>query len=219
MIRILLYFLAFIMLLSLFGCDLETETVPGDADVEQALQRHYERVESMTDNKVRRLERKIIRFKDNGSLLSEEDELEAESDADSNSDSDLDTHEQSSGEECQDIRIIIDVDNGDTDHEIFRLSCDAMNQAKSSMREGIKSMGDMLESLTSVIENELSYITGLDHASVLACVPALERPGFVCDVDVAFTYSNGQVREQLVTARFVKGRDGWVALDVNKSMN
>lgn len=206
------------LMLALFvaGCAERDVPAPNDREVTQALHHHYQQV--IKDAPIIRLqypERRLSGPEATSPVQAGAGSISTEAEPVPDGDPDSRADPSSLEEDCQDVRIIIGGDGkGREKREVFRLSCDSIHEAKISMREGIKSLGEMVNAFTQVIEREFSHITGLAHASVLACVPAYEYPGFMCDVNVAFTYSDNQLRERFVSARFVKGPDGWVALDV-----
>ncbi|WP_281301657.1 MULTISPECIES: hypothetical protein [unclassified Iodidimonas] len=181
----------------------DDQGAPDAAAIDQALSDHYELI--------------AMAFASNR----DEDERAADSIADGDLNTGPEAGSDQSAEEsrkCTSMEIIINRMDGRESRERFTLPCHLLDRAQSSLSQGLKALEKALEDAGLAVSNSVFSGKPLAYQRVekIACIKAVEKPGFVCDLRVWFD-DEGQTVSRYQTARFVKDHDGWIALEVSGS--
>lgn len=117
-------------------------------------------------------------------------------------------------DKCVRMRVIKRRQNGKVVEERVELPCDIADTVEAGVSAGLRAFSDALKGVSSAVERELRHfhVTAVADAEVIACVPAGDRPGHICDVDAELVYGGDDRRVETLTGRFVRGPRGWRVL-------
>jgi len=122
------------------------------------------------------------------------------------------------GEACPEFAFSFRDSSGEERRTHIRIPCEAMDQAEAEVSQAMEAVAEAMSRLSAATRREIRarFVSDVADAEILACVPAGDKPGFVCDVETSLRL--GETREELrfVTARFVEGTDGWRAFELKE---
>ncbi|GAK33376.1 hypothetical protein JCM17846_22940 [Iodidimonas nitroreducens] len=185
----------------------DDQDAPDAAAIDQALSDHYELIAMAFASNRDEAERAANSIADG--------EPEASPDAGPEAGSDQSAEES---RKCTSMEIIINRMDGRESRERFTMPCHLLDRAQNSLSQGMKALEKALEDAGLAVSNSVFSGKPMAYQRVekIACIKAVEKPGFVCDLRVWFD-DEGQTVSRYQTARFVKDRDGWIALEVSGS--
>lgn len=124
-----------------------------------------------------------------------------------------------SGEECTRIQVVRRERDGEMVEETIERPCRIKETVEAGLAAGLDALSEALRGISSAVEKGLGplIVSEVADAEKIACVPANERPGFVCDVRAQLILGDGRDVERMISARFVRGERVWHAFEVSSA--